>query len=156
VNWIISKTKIKFHTLLHEILKPIWQDLADYDWILTDLDFMSDEKIPIDFDHDYFVLNSQQFEEVYQSDTQIIWGIISAVPKNTALDLKIISRLSAEDENAWKPDQFLIQQSIVEIIALDSSYTIAKFKDEKLSEKFKEYFKKEAIELEKFTQKYIK
>lgn len=156
MNWIISKTKIRFHTYLYEILKPIWLDLSGYDWILADLDFISYEKVPINFEHDYFSLNTQQFEKLYQSEAQIIWGIISAVPKNEALDLSLISRLSAEDENAWKPDQFLIQQSFVEIIAFDSSYTIVKFKDGKLSEKFKEYFQKEAIDLEEFTKKNIK
>jgi len=156
MNWIVSKTKIRFHTHLYEILKPILQDLSSYDWILTDLDFISDKKIPIDFHHDYFFLNAQQFEELYQSDAQIIWGIISAIPKNTELDFSLISRLSAEDENVWKANEFLIQEAIVEILAFDSSYTIVKFKDEKLSEKFKEYFQKEAVDLEKFIKKHIK
>jgi hypothetical protein len=43
----------------------------------------------------------------------------------------------------------------VEIIAFDSSYTIVKFKDEKLSNMFKEYFQEEAVDLQKFNDKYI-
>jgi len=154
MNWIISKTKIEFHTNLHEILKPIWEDLSEYNWVIADLDFMSDDKIPLNFDHDYFVFNKDEFEKLYLSRTQIIWGIISAVPKEIHLDFKLISTLSAEDEKAWKSNEFLISESIVEIIAFDSSYTIVKFKDEKLSNIFKEYFKDEAIDLQKFNKKY--
>lgn len=142
---------MKFHTNLHEVLKPIWKNLFEYDWVLTDLDFMSDDnEIHIDFDHDYFVLNKEQFEKLYQSNTQIIWGIISAIPKNVELNSNLISNLSAEDLNAWKSNEFLIPESYVEIVAFDSGYTIVKFKDEKLSNKFKEYFGKQAIDLEKF------
>jgi|UPI0006462CF8 hypothetical protein len=156
MNWIISKTKVEFHTCLYETLKPIWKDLSEYDWVLTDLDFMPNgNKIPINFDYDYFILNQEQFEPLYNSKVQIIWGIISAVPKEIKLDTKLISTLSAEDEKAWQSNEFLIPESFIEVIAFDSSYTIVKFKDEKLSEKFKEYFQNEAIDLQKFNDKYI-
>ncbi|AZA51586.1 hypothetical protein [Chryseobacterium sp. G0201] len=156
MNWIIRSTKIvKLHTNLYEVIKPIWEGLSDYDWVLTDLDFMSDDEIPINFDRDYFVLNNEEFETLYQSRTQIIWGIISAVPTNTQLDLNLISNLSAEDEKAWKPNEFLIEESFLEIVAYDSGYTIVKFKDEKLSNQFKEYFQDQAIDLQNFNNKYI-
>ncbi|MCJ8155647.1 DUF2691 family protein [Chryseobacterium sp. SSA4.19] len=156
MNWIISRTKISFHTHLFEILKPIWKDLSECNWVLTDLDFMSDNEIPINFDHDYFIFNREEFEKLYQSHTQMIWGIISAVPQGISLNEKIISTLSAEDARVWESDEFLIPESIVEIIAFDSSYTIVKFKDEKLSNMFKEYFQKEAVDLQKFNDKYIR
>jgi len=153
MNWIIRSTKIiKFHTNLIEVLKPIWENLIDYDWVLTDLDFMTDDEIPINFDKDYFVLNNEEFKVLYQSRTQIIWGIISAVPKNTQLDFNLISNLSVDDENTWKPNQFLIKESFIEISAVDSAYTIVKFKDEKLSNQFKEYFQEEAIDLATFIE----
>ncbi|ANF51876.1 hypothetical protein A0O34_15755 [Chryseobacterium glaciei] len=153
MNWIIRSTKIvKFHTNLLEVLKPIWKDFIDYDWVLTDLDFMTDDEIPINFDKDYFVLNKEEFETLYQSSTQIIWGIISAVPKNTQIDFNLISNLSAEDEKAWKPNEFLIEKAFLEIVAYDSGYTIVKFKDKKLSNQFKEYFQEEAIDLATFIE----
>lgn len=153
MNWIIRSTKkVKFHTNLQEILKPIWNNLTEYDWVLTDLDYMSDKELPINFNHDYFILNQEQFKLLYQSDAQIIWGIISAVPKNSELNTNLISSLSAEDKNVWICDQFMINESIVEIVAFDSGYTIVKFKDEKLSNTFKDYFQKEAIDLQEFTK----
>lgn len=152
MNWIIRSTNtLKFHTNLQEVLKPIWNDLTEYGWVITDLDYISDIELPINFDYDYFILNQEQFKQIYQSDTQIIWGIISAVPKNSELKTNLISHLSAEDEKVWICDQFMIAESIVEIVAFDSSYTIVKFKDEKLSNTFKDYFQKEAINLKDFT-----
>lgn len=157
MNWVIRSTKkVKFHTNLQEVLKPIWNDLTEYDWILIDLDFITNNEIPINFDHDYFILNQEQFKLLYQSDTQIIWGVISSVPKNSELNLNLISSLSAEDEKVWMSNQFLISESIIEIVAFDSGYTIIKFKEEKLSNKFKDYFQEEAIDLREFVKKHIR
>lgn len=156
MNWIIRSTKkVKFHTNLQEVLKSIWDNLAVYRWILTDLDFISDQLLPINFDKDFFVLDNPEFEKLYHSNTQIIWGIISAIPYNIEPDASLISKLSAEDSIVWEPDHFLIQESIIEIIAFDSGYTIVKFKDKNLSDKFKDYFHEQAIDLQKFNEKYI-
>jgi len=59
MNWIIRSIKtLKFHTNLKETLQPIWNDLTDYDWILTDLEYIPNgNKIPINYEHDYFLLN---------------------------------------------------------------------------------------------------
>lgn len=51
--------------------------------------------------------------------------------------------------------RFFIAESFLEIVALDSGYTIIKFKDEKISHRFKEYFQNEAIDLQKFNEKYF-
>lgn len=151
MNWIIRNTnKIEFHTNLKEILKPISTDLDNYNWLLCDLDFISDKKLPINFDEDYFILNNEDFQRIVDSQTQIIWGVISAVPKN--IDLKIDKdNLPFVEGNdlVWKNSNLQVNNSEIEIIAFDSSYTIAKFKNQSLSEKFRKYFD-EAIELEKF------
>jgi len=155
MNWIIRSTKkVKFHTNLHEVLKPIWNNLAIYKWILTDLDFISDQTLPINFDKDYFVLDHPEFEQLYQSNTQIIWGIISAIPNTIEPDTSAFSVLSAENTSVWEPDHFLIPESVLEIIAFDSGYTLVKFKDINLSDIFKEYFQEQAIDLQKFNEKY--
>lgn len=145
---------VKFHTNLFEILKPIWKNLSNYDWVLVDLDFMSDDVLPINFDNDFFILDHDKFEHIYQSSTQIIWGIISAIPTNTTLDHSFISNLSSENQKVWESDQFLIQESFLEIIAFDSSYTIIKFKDENLSNIFQHYFQEQALDLQEFNKKY--
>ncbi|AZA77368.1 hypothetical protein EG347_07530 [Chryseobacterium sp. G0186] len=157
MNWIIRSTKkVKFHTNFQEVLKPIWEDLTAYHWLLTDLDFMPNgQPLPINFDEDFFILDHQQFAQLYKNSPQIIWGIIAAVPHNIQHDITLISNLSAEDSDVWKINHFFVPESILEIIAFDSGYTIVKFKDKILSEKFKEYFQEQAIDLQKFNEKYI-
>ena len=156
MNWIIrSIKKVKFHTNLQEVLKPIWEDLLLYKWILTDLDFMSDGNLPIHFDHDFFVFDHQQFESICKSNTQIIWGIIAAIPDHIEINSSQVLQLSAEDPDVWKSNHFLISESIVEITAVDSGYTIIKFKDKTLSEKFKNYFQEQAVDLYAFNEKHI-
>jgi len=155
MNWIIRSTKkVKFHTNLQEVLKPVWEDLTAYKWILTDLDFMPDGTIPINFDNDFFILNHGQFEQIYNSNTQIIWGIIAAVPSDIEPDSMYISQLSAEDPDVWKSNHFSIQESVLEIIAFDSGYTIVKFKDRNLSDRFRDYFQEQAMDLDYFNKKY--
>ncbi len=132
----------------------MWDYLINYRWIVTDMDFISEQPLPINFDENFFVLDNPEFEKLYQSNTQMIWGIISAVPNNIVPDTSLISKLSAEDSIVWEPNHFLIQESILEIIAIDSGYTLVKFKDKNLSDKFKEYFQEQAVDLQKFNEKY--
>ena len=150
MNWVIQHSnKIKYHTDLYEILKPIWSELLNFKWIIKDVDFMTASEIPLNFEKDFFVLNKNEFEKLMNSDTQIIWGVISAVKNEQIIDENEISKISAEDLDVWENDKFLIHESYLEIIAFDSGYTILKFKDKSLSEKFKSYFEKDAIELQK-------
>ncbi|BAP32726.1 uncharacterized protein CHSO_3689 [Chryseobacterium sp. StRB126] len=156
MNWVIRSTKtVKFHTNLHEILKPIWNDLTSYNWNISDLYFLSDSDIPISFEQDFFILDHQQFEQIYNSRTQIIWGIMAAIPGNTEPDVTLISTLYADDSRVWEPNHIFVRESMLEITAFDSGYTIVKFKDQDLSDKFKDYFQEQAIELQKFNEKYI-
>ena len=151
MNWIIRNTKkIKFHTNLSETLKPILENIENYNWFLCDLDFMADKSLPINFDEDYFKLNNEEFLKIVNSETQIIWGVISAVPKNIEIEIDENNLPFVEgNELIWKNDNFQVKNSEIEIIAFDSSYTIVKFINHILSEKFKAYFD-DAIELEKF------
>lgn len=151
MNWIIRNTsKIEFHTNLNEILKPISADLENYNWFLCDLDFMSDSPLPINFDKDYFILKNEDFQKIADSRTQIIWGVISAVPKSFAVEVDTENLPFVEGNDlVWENGNLQVNNSEIEIIAFDSSYTIVKFTNQSLSEKFKNYFE-EAIELEKF------
>ena len=150
MNWVIKNSKkIKYQTDLEGILKPIWNELLNFKWIITDVDFITDVEIHLNFEKDYFILNKNEFEKLMESDTQIIWGVFSAVNNKFAINEKQIAQISAEDLDVWKNDKFLIPESDLEIVAFDSGYTILKFKDKNLSEKFKSYFENDAIELQK-------
>jgi hypothetical protein len=151
MNWIIKNTsKIDFHTNLKEILKPISKDLDNYNWFLCDLDFITEKTLPINFDENYFILNNEDFQKIVNSQTQIIWGVISAVPKNINIEINENDLPFVEGNDlVWENGNLQVNNSEIEIIAFDSSYTIVKFKSQTLSEKFEKYFD-EAIELEKF------
>ena len=78
---------------------------------------------------------------IRQNDVQIIWGVFSGIRNNLEVKLDQIELPFAEGNNKiWKNGNLQIENSIIEIIAWDSSYTIVKFTDKELSEKFKSYF----------------
>lgn len=156
MNWIIKNTKkLKCHTNLNNLLSKEWIDISNYNWFLSDLDVINfadyeGKVLPIDFREDYFLPSNKDFKEIIESDIQIIWGVISAVNinENPIFD-KVDFPYVEGNKLIWKNDSFQIKNSIIEITAWDSSYTIVKFTDKKLSEKFKSYFD-EAIKLEDF------
>ena len=152
MNWILEKSnKLDFHTNLAKILEPLKINFKNYKWVFNDIDFMSDDILPINLDDDYFILNDLELNKILDVHTQFICGIISAVPLVEEVillsnDLPFIEG----NDSIWNNNIFQIINSEIEIIAFDSSYTIVKFKNKLLSDKFKMFFE-EAIELEKFS-----
>ena len=152
MNWILEKSnKLDFHTNLAKILEPLKINFKNYKWVFNDIDFMSDDILPINLDDDYFILNDLELNKILDVHTQFIWGIISAVPLDEEVillsnDLPFIEG----NDSIWNNNIFQIINSEIEIIAFDSSYTIVKFKNKLLSDKFKMFYE-EAIELEKIS-----
>ena len=156
MNWIIkNRSKLKFHTNLDVLLKPIEDDIQRFNWLINDLEINSSElgSLPINHDKDWFYISSKQMEELRISDTQIVWGAFSAIDNksNFQINEDILPYAEGVSE-IWKNGNLQVNESEIEIIAWDSSFTIVKFTDEYLSSKFKDYFD-EAIELEKYKWK---
>ena len=151
LNWIIRNTsKLKYHTNLNVLLEPIKDDITDLKWLISDLDINTSEmkKLPINNEKDGFLISSEEMKTICETDTQIVWGAFSGIDKNTELKTDKIEFPYAEgNAEIWKNGNLQVENSKIEIIAWDSSYTIVKFINEKLSDKFKKYFD-EAIELE--------
>ncbi|MBE8725711.1 hypothetical protein [Flavobacterium hungaricum] len=151
MNWVIKNSeKLRCHTDLKEILFPIITNIESYNWLLCDLEFISNKELPINHDEDYFILSNKEFKELLDSETQLIWGVVIGFQ----FDKEIIidqNELPFADGNdlAWMNDHFQAANSLIEIIAFDSSCTIVKFKDQKLSDNFKNYFE-EAFFLSEF------
>ena len=135
MNWILEKSnKLDFHTNLAKILEPLKINFKNYKWVFNDIDFMSDDILPINLDDDYFILNDLELNKILDVHTQFIWGIISAVPLDEEVillsnDLPFIEG----NDSIWNNNIFQIINSEIEIIAFDSSYTIVKFKNKLLS-----------------------
>ena len=156
MNWIIRNTSnLKFHTNLDTLLQPIEKEIERYNWLIADLEINTSEmqKLPINHEKDWFLINSNEMNTLRKSDTQILWGAFSAINKDVKLQITEDILPYAEGvDGIWKNGNLQVKESEIEIIAWDSSYTIVKFTDESLSAKFKDYFQ-EAIELEKYKWK---
>ncbi|MVO11131.1 hypothetical protein GOQ30_18345 [Flavobacterium sp. TP390] len=156
MNWILRNTsKLKYHTNLNILLKPIENDIQNLKWLISDLEINTSEmeKLPINHEKDWFLISSQEMKAICETDTQIVWGAFSGIDKNAELKTDRIEFPYADgNEEIWKNGNLQVENSKVEIIAWDSSYTIVKFTEKEMSDKFKEYFE-EAIELEKYKWK---
>lgn len=156
MNWIIRNTsKLKFHTNLKVILIPIENEVKDLKWLVSDLEINTSEmeKLPIDHEKDWFLISSNEMNVIRGTDTQIIWGVFSGIHnKQEIYPNKIDLPFAEGNEQIWEDRNLQVKNSLIEIIAWDSSYTIVKFTDNKMSDKFKKYFQ-EAIELEKYKWK---
>lgn len=152
MNWIIQKTeKLDFHTDLKELLKPIIKEIESYNWVISDFEFVSEKILPINHEEDFFILSNQEFNEILNSKTQFIWGVICGFPKNEEIVIDNNNIPFAEGNDLiWQNENLQFHNSTIEIIAFDSTYSIVKFKDQNLSDKFKNYFN-ESIELENFS-----
>ena len=156
LNWIIRNiSKLKYHTNLNILLEPIKDDITDLKWLISDLDVNTSEmeKLPINHEKDGFLISSQEMETICETNTQIVWGAFSGIDKNAELKTDKIEFPYAEgNAEIWKNGNLQVENSKIEIIAWDSLYTIVKFTNKKISDKFKEYFE-EAIELENYKMK---
>jgi hypothetical protein len=144
---------MEFHTHLNEVLKPIMDDIKDWSWLISDLDYFPDTitNLPVDFKHDYFILSAKEFQTLVDANPQIIWGVVLGIPSTSILKVDEDNLPYAEfNELIWKNGNTQHPNAVIEIVCFDSSYTIVKFRDQHLSDKFKDYFE-EAIELESFS-----
>lgn len=151
MNWIIGKSeKIQFHTYLDEIIAPIRDDVRDFNWIIADVEFASwNEGLPVNMDDEYFILSPDKFKELLDAHVQFWWGVILGVSKAFDIVLDETKLPFAEGNGSiWKNGNIQYPDAEIEIVCVDSSYTIVKVKSELLSKKFHDYFP-EAVELEK-------
>lgn len=156
MNWIIRDTsKLKFHTNLKVLLTPIENEIKGLKWLISDLEINTSEmqKLPINHENDWYMISAVEMNVIRDTHTQIIWGAFSGFLNNQEIEPNQIDLPFAEgNEKIWKNGNLQVVNSKIEIIAWDSSYTIVKFTDNKMSDKFKKYFQ-EAIELENYKWK---
>ena len=157
MDWILHKSnKLSCHTCLDEVLKPLNDHIESFNWILSDIDggpHMSE--LPINYELDYFILSPAEFRKILDTKFQFYWGVILAVP--VTYNIKIDeSNLPFAEGNPYLFENGNIQypDAEFEIDCFDSGYTIVKFKNKMLSERFKGFFD-EASSLDSFNSKYF-
>lgn len=153
MNWIIKNSdKLEYHTHLGILLEPIKEAITALKWLIADVDMNTAEleKLPIDHEREWFLISSDEMKNICKSDTQFIWGVFSGIDQKTDFNPNSFEIPYADgNEEVWKTGNLQIENSKIEIVAWDSTYTIVKFTDKDLSVQFKNYFP-EAIELENF------
>jgi hypothetical protein len=156
MNWIIKESnKLRWKTDLKVLFAPLIDDIDNYNWLVADLEYQllstPDKSVDlhVDLEQDYFILSSAQLKKIIYSDIQIIWGVFLAIPISINLNVDK-NNLPFADGNSkiWLDGSLQHPDAVIEIICFDSSYTIIKFMDKVLSDKFKAYFD-EAVELGK-------
>jgi len=158
MNWVIDQSKkLSAHTYLDEVLAPLVEYIDSYNWILSDIECGGDfSDLPIDYDHEYFILSAQEFRRILSSRFQFWWGAILAVP--ISFEIKFDEEnLPYVEGNTHIFENGHIQHpdAEIEIDCFDSGYTIVKFTNKTLSDKFKAYFE-EALTIDKFNSTFIK
>ena len=149
-----NSDQVEFHTNLYEIIAPFEKEFAELNWILTNLDYRIldyEQKGNIDkLDHEQELtsFNGTEFLEIIRTrKIDFIWGVFCGF-KNGIPELKKSDLPYADgNDKIWKnPDQFLLDQSEIEIISFDGSSTIFKAKNEIIEQKFRAKFT-DAVEL---------
>lgn len=143
MDWILYGGRtFRFHTHLQEVLAPIKNDIKDFKWFLSDLDYIADNaNIPINFDQDHFILNKDEFQSLLYHDMQFIWGSIFGFREESEILFNPDSLPYVEgNEIIWKLGNIQIPDAVIEIDCFDSGATIVKFSDENLSKKFRDFY----------------
>jgi hypothetical protein len=94
-----------FHIHLEEVVKPILNEISDFNWFLSALEYIADTTdLPINLDKEYFVLDKHAFEKVLSYDIQFIWRAILGFPPGIKMKLDQSRFLFVEgNELIWKP-----------------------------------------------------
>jgi len=142
------------HTYLSIILKPLEEYIDNYNWVISDLEYYStihfENEYPINLNDEYFMLSTEELKIVLSKNIQIWWGVLLAVPISEKIELGNDIPYADGNTTVWKNNNFQIPNAEIEIVCFDSTCTIVKFTNKKLSDKFKSFFGEDAIPLEKF------
>lgn len=146
---ILKSTKqVEYHTDMGEIIKPLKKEIKSLNWLLTNqnyilLDYKKKGIVnQLDHESEKIQFSGPELLEILETrKIQFIWGVfcgfkgeIPEIPNN---------ELPYADLNAeiWtEPQAFFHKDSEIEFICFDSSYTIVRFRDKSLEEKFKNRF----------------
>ncbi|CAH0999373.1 hypothetical protein LEM8419_00671 [Neolewinella maritima] len=156
MNWIIEKSnKLRFHTNLEVLLVPIVSRIRTLKWFVSDLDLNTDalSYLPIGHDQNYYILDSKEMDLCRKINPQVVWGYLAAFDRHTDIKFDRNSLPYVEgNSEIWDSSNWLLDNSLIEMICWDSSYTIIKFKEQEVSDKWRQLFD-EAIDLDVWTTK---
>lgn len=144
-----------YHTYLDLIVEPIKDEIDNYNWIVSDVEYHSTiTDLPIDMHKDYSIFSPSEFRILLNSHVQLWWCVVLAVSTSAEIKLDENNLPYAEGNDLiWENGSLQHQNAEIEIDCFDSGYTIIKFTDKNLSEKFKDFFGGDAIPLDDFNKR---
>ena len=151
-----NTNQVESHTNLYEIIEPFEKEFSELNWLLTNQDYQifdyedKGEIEKLDFESDKITFSGTELLKIIKNrKIDFIWCVFCGF-KNDIPNLKK-SELPYADLNSdiWnKPNEFLNEQSEIEIISFDGTATIFKAKNKEIENKFRKKFT-DAIELKK-------
>ncbi len=79
MNWVLYKSEnMPFHTDLNILFKPILDDINNFHWFLSDLEFspwIEGETLLMEkLKRKYCILTNEEFNKLLAEDIQMIWA----------------------------------------------------------------------------------
>jgi hypothetical protein len=143
-----NTNQVESHTNLFEIIEPFEKEFSELNWLLTNQDYQifdyeeKGEIEKLDFESDRITFSGTELLKIIKNrKIDFIWCVFCGF-KNDIPNLKN-SELPYADLNSdiWnKPNEFLNENSEIEIISFDGTATIFKTKNKEIENKFREKF----------------
>ena len=141
---VIENAKNIDYYNMDTILNVIKYVIPDYNWLITDVECHTDFGLfqynENPFGCDTYFIDGENILD-YLTNIEFIWGVFSAIPKNSKLNkselLEICEPFANGNEELWEPSK-TIQHKLaeIEIDCIDCSLTIIKAKDESIINRF--------------------
>ena len=141
---VILEKGIEYYTDMNAMLEPIREDVAAYNWLVTDCECNHYPDSKTQFDAEYAWLSGEDLlASVDKHDIQFIWAVFSAFPKHVTLeDVLKHDRPYADGYTGFWNTPVGIQHPLaeIEIVSFDSSLVLVIAKDDALAARFQKQF----------------
>ena len=160
MNLILKDSpQMPWHTDIKLIFDALEGRQREFNWLITEHECYCWQLEKDIFSENIVLLSGDELTDIVtNNDIQFVWGILSAFDKSTDIDINNLSIIPTFN-GKWKyvGDDVHTQHplAIVEIVCVDSSYTIFLSKDKDLSDKLLKYYS-DAQDLHQWNSKFKK
>lgn len=135
----------EYYTDMDKVFQSIGNEQIKYNWLITECEcYPRKSRLAELFSQEYIWISGEELTQIIQNeDLQFIWGVFSGFSKNITLEEVLKHDLPfAEEYKGFWIDNVSIQHSLadIEIVALDSSFTLFISKVDNLVHKFRSSF----------------
>jgi len=143
-----NTNQMEFHTNLYEVIEPFEKEFSDLNWLLTNQDYLildydkKGEIKKLNLEADSITFSGKELLEIIKTRSiNFTWCVFCGFKNNIPKLKKIELPFADLNADIWnKPNEFLNNQSEIEIISFDGTATIFKAKRKDIENKFSEKF----------------